>query len=93
MLTVGAYYQELGSKEGPPFPITVETFQNLGRREGFGLGIGLFSEHLRQTLARWAPRADNYTSEPMEVILKAKATHTHTHTHTDTHTKLTQLEL
>lgn len=56
-----------------------------------GLDIGLFCEHLRETLARWAPNADNYTSEPMEVILKAKATYTHTHT--DTHTKLTQLEL
>ena len=61
----------------------------MGRREGLGLDIGLFYEHLRETLARWAPRADDYTSEPVEVILKAKATHTHTHTHT----KSTQLEL
>ena len=80
MLTVGGYNQVLGSKEEHPFPTTMETSQTLGRREGLGLGIGLFCGHLREALATWAPRTDNYTNEPMEVILKAKATHTQIHT-------------
>ena len=35
MLTVGAYYQELGSKEGPPFSYHSGDIPEFGEKGGF----------------------------------------------------------
>ena len=78
----GRLLSSVGLQRGASFSYHNGDMLDSGEKGGFGVRHWVILGTLRETLARWAPNADNYTSEPMEVILKAKATHTHTHRYT-----------